>query len=117
MDLEALIKRALASRSPTEPLYTTAAWVWFEASDQLDSTDRQAMGVMGLDAIFVTGGVPDQFKATISVATLDAAIAGTAEWPRLPPSDQEACALLGFLTVVADTILTGQEGAHHPLLN
>jgi hypothetical protein len=115
MDLAALIARARTIRSPIEPLYRSAAAVWLEAWFQLEGGERHALGRIGLEAVRVTGTMPDQFRAAIAAPALAAARAGTAIWWQMSAADQEAFALLGFLTLVAESMLNEAHG--RPRLN
>ncbi len=100
-----MLGRVRVSRSSEEPLHLTAATVWFALTDQLDSVDHEALGEIGLDALRALGSAPEGFGRVISAPALEAALAGTAEWRQLRPADQEAFALLGFLTLVAEIAL------------
>jgi hypothetical protein len=117
MDLAALIMRARTSRSPIEPLCRTATAVWLEVWFELDGAERHALGRVGLEAVRVTGAVPDQFRAAIGGSALAAARVGTALWWRLTAADQEAFALLGFVTLVAESILMEAHARPRPRLN
>jgi hypothetical protein len=117
MDLADLLRRVRATRSPVEPLHSTAATVWFALTDQLDSVDHAALGEIGVDALQLAGTVPEQVRTVISSPAVDAARAGKADWRRLSPADQEAFALLGFLTVVAGATAADDRAAPTAPLN
>jgi len=64
-----------------------------------------------LDALRVAGSTRADFRRVISAAALEAARAGTAGWRQFRPADQEAFALLGFLTLVAEIAAVEDEAA------
>jgi len=117
MDLAELLGRVRATRSSAEPLHATAATVWFALTDQLDSVDHAALGQIGLDALRAVGSAPEEFQRVISAPALEAARHGIADWRQLRPADQEAFALLGFLTLVAEIALVEDQAARQVPLN
>jgi len=117
MDLADLLGRVRATRASAEPLHATAATVWFALTDQLDSVDHAALGQIGLDALRAVDSAPEGFRRVISAPAFKAARQGIAEWWQLRPADQEAFALLGFLTRVAEIALVADEAARRVRLN
>jgi len=111
MDLADLLGRVRATRSSEEPLHAAAATVWFALTDQLDSADHEALGQIGLEALRAVDSTPAGFGRVISAPALGAALASTADWRQLRPADQEAFALLGFLTLVAEIALVEDKAA------